>query len=54
MRIGILLAKKGYEEGGSPIGGVIINNQARRIHQLFTDRIVIAAVKTAVPGNDRI
>src|SRR3974390_792939 len=31
MRIGFLLAKKGYEEGGSPIGGVIIHNETRRI-----------------------
>jgi cytosine/creatinine deaminase len=31
MRIGFLLAKKGYEEGGSPIGGVIISNQTRQI-----------------------
>ena len=31
MRIGFLLAKKGYEEGGSPIGGVIIDNKMHRI-----------------------
>lgn len=31
MRIGVLLAKKGYEEGGSPIGGVIIDNKTRQI-----------------------
>src|SRR5579864_6658032 len=31
MRIGYLLAKKGYEEGGSPIGGVIIDNKTRQI-----------------------
>lgn len=31
MRIAFLLAKKGYDEGGSPIGGVIINNQTRLI-----------------------
>lgn len=31
MRIGVLLAKKGYAEGGSPIGGVIIDNKTRRI-----------------------
>lgn len=31
MRIGVLLAKKGYEEGGSPIGGVIIDNTTRQI-----------------------
>lgn len=31
MRLAFLLAKKGYEEGGSPIGGVIIDNESRRI-----------------------
>ena len=31
MRIGFLLAVKGYEEGGSPIGGVIIHNETRQI-----------------------
>jgi cytosine/creatinine deaminase len=31
MRIAFLLAKKGYGEGGSPIGGVIIDNETRRI-----------------------
>lgn len=31
MRVGFLLAKKGYEEGGSPIGGVIIDNETRQI-----------------------
>src|SRR5579872_2489380 len=31
MRIAVLLAKKGYDEGGSPIGGVIINNKTRQI-----------------------
>ena len=31
MRIGFLLAKKGYEEGGSPIGGVIIDNETHQI-----------------------
>ena len=31
MRIGFLLAKKGYDEGGSPIGGVIISNETRQI-----------------------
>ena len=31
MRIGVLLAMKGYEEGGSPIGGVVIDNETRRI-----------------------
>jgi creatinine deaminase len=31
MRIGVLLAMKGYEEGGSPIGGVVISNDTRQI-----------------------
>src|SRR5579871_2276421 len=31
MRIGVFLAQKGYEEGGSPIGGVIIDNVTRQI-----------------------
>ncbi len=31
MRIGVLLAHKGYEEGGSPIGGVIIDDETRLI-----------------------
>jgi len=31
MRIAFFLAKKGYEEGGSPIGGVIIGNDTRQI-----------------------
>lgn len=31
MRIGVLLAKKGYDEGGCPIGGVIISNKTRQI-----------------------
>jgi creatinine deaminase len=31
MRVGVLLAQKGYEEGGSPIGGVIISNETRQI-----------------------
>jgi cytosine/creatinine deaminase len=31
MRIAFLLAEKGYGEGGSPIGGVIIDNLTRRI-----------------------
>jgi cytosine/creatinine deaminase len=31
MRIAFLLAKKGYDEGGSPIGGVIIDNETRKI-----------------------
>src|SRR5580692_2091368 len=31
MRIAVLLAKKGYDEGGCPIGGVIINSETRQI-----------------------
>jgi len=31
MRIAFLLAEKGYDEGGSPIGGVIINDETRQI-----------------------
>ena len=31
MRIAVLLAKKGYDEGGCPIGGVIIDNATRKI-----------------------
>lgn len=31
MRVAFLLARKGYEEGGSPIGGVIISNDTRQI-----------------------
>ena len=31
MRIAVLLARKGYEEGGCPIGGVIISNESRQI-----------------------
>ena len=31
MRIAVLLARKGYEEGGCPIGGVIVGNATRRI-----------------------
>lgn len=31
MRIGVLLARKGYDEGGCPIGGVIVDNATRRI-----------------------
>jgi creatinine deaminase len=31
MRLAFLLAKKGYDEGGSPIGGVIIDNETRAI-----------------------
>ena len=31
MRIAVLLALKGYGEGGCPIGGVIIDNETRKI-----------------------
>jgi creatinine deaminase len=31
MRIAVLLAQKGYEEGGCPIGGVVISNDTRQI-----------------------
>ena len=31
MRIAFILAEKGYGEGGSPIGGVIIDNETRKI-----------------------
>lgn len=31
MRIAVLLARKGYEEGGCPIGGVVMDNRTRRI-----------------------
>lgn len=31
MRLAVLLARKGYLEGGCPIGGVIIDNQTRTI-----------------------
>jgi cytosine/creatinine deaminase len=31
MRLAVLLAQKGYEEGGCPIGGVIISNETRQI-----------------------
>lgn len=31
MRIAVLLAQKSYDEGGCPIGSVIINNDTRRI-----------------------
>lgn len=31
MRIAVLLAQKGYDEGGCPIGGVIISNETRQI-----------------------
>jgi cytosine/creatinine deaminase len=31
VRLAVLLAQKGYEEGGCPIGGVIISNETRQI-----------------------
>ena len=31
MRIAVLLAQKSYDEGGCPIGGVIVDNQTRVI-----------------------
>lgn len=31
MRVAVLLAQKSYEEGGCPIGGVIVHNESRRI-----------------------
>ena len=31
MRIGVLLALKGYSEGGCPIGGVIVDDETRMI-----------------------
>ncbi len=31
MRIAVLLAQKSYDEGGCPIGGVVIDNDTRRI-----------------------
>lgn len=31
MRIAVLLAQKGFDEGGCPIGGVIIDNQTKQI-----------------------
>lgn len=31
MRIAVLLAQKGYEEGGCPIGGLVISNETRQI-----------------------
>lgn len=31
MRLAVLLAKKGYDEGGCPIGAVIVDNESRRI-----------------------
>ncbi len=31
MRLAVLLAQKGYEEGGCPIGGVVVSNETRQI-----------------------
>lgn len=31
MRLAVLLAEKGYNEGGCPIGGVVIDNETRQI-----------------------
>jgi cytosine deaminase len=31
MRIAVFLARKSYDEGGCPIGGVIVDNRSRRI-----------------------
>lgn len=31
MHLAVLLAQKGYDEGGCPIGGVIISNETRQI-----------------------
>jgi creatinine deaminase len=31
MRVAVLLAQKGYDEGGCPIGGVVIDNATRQI-----------------------
>jgi creatinine deaminase len=31
MRIAVILAQKGYDEGGCPIGGVIVDNATRQI-----------------------
>lgn len=31
MRIAVLLAQKGYDEGGCPIGAVIIDNETRQV-----------------------
>jgi creatinine deaminase len=31
MRIAYLLARKSYEDGGVPVGGVIVNNETRKI-----------------------
>ena len=31
MRLAVLLGRKGYDEGGCPIGGVVVDNATRRI-----------------------
>ena len=31
MRLAVLLAQKGYDEGGCPIGGVVVSNDSRQI-----------------------
>ena len=31
MRLAVLLAQKGYDEGGCPIGGVVVDNTTRQI-----------------------
>ena len=31
VRLAVLLAQKGYEEGGCPIGGVIVSNETRQV-----------------------
>lgn len=31
MRVAVLLAQKGYDEGGCPIGGLVISNETRQI-----------------------
>src|SRR5215813_10173505 len=40
MRLAVLLAQKGYEEGGCPIGGVIISNETRQIFGKGHDTLV--------------
>lgn len=44
MRIAVWLAKKGYDEGGCPIGAVIVHNETRQI--------VGKGHNTLVQGND--
>ena len=38
MRIAVLLAEKSYNEGGCPIGGVVVDNQSA-LHQALPERI---------------